>query len=88
MVYEDCNTEPCPVWTSWDPRISVQCSAPCGGGTIEESSFCILADETQVTTCNGNECTYQCTFAMYYVIHSMNAYKGGSKWAKKIFFKF
>ena len=51
--YEDCNTEPCPVWTDWDPLSVVQCNASCGGGTIEERSNCVLADETLVTTCNG-----------------------------------
>ena len=50
---ENCNTEPCPVWTDWNPLSSVQCSAPCGGGLIEERSICVLADETLVTTCNG-----------------------------------
>ena len=53
MEYEDCNTEPCPVWTDWSTLSGVQCSASCGGGTIEEKSFCVLADETPVTTCNG-----------------------------------
>ena len=51
--YEDCNTEPCPVWTDWYPFSGAQCSAPCGGGMIEERSNCILADETPVTTCDG-----------------------------------
>ena len=51
--YEECNTEPCPVWTGWDPLSGVQCNASCGGGLIEEVSICVLADETPVTTCNG-----------------------------------
>ena len=51
--YEDCNTEPCPVWANWNPLSGFQCSAPCDGGTIEERSNCVLADETPVTTCDG-----------------------------------
>ena len=53
MGYIECNTEPCPVWTSWNRMSGDQCSASCGGGAIEERSFCVLADETPVTTCNG-----------------------------------
>ena len=53
MEYEDCNTEPCPVWANWVRLSGVQCSADCGGGTIEERLFCVLADGNQVTTCDG-----------------------------------
>ena len=53
MGYENCNTEPCPVWTGWNPLSGAQCSVTCGGGTIEQRSNCVLADETPVTTCNG-----------------------------------
>ena len=51
--YENCNTEPCPVWNNWELWSGAQCSAPCDGGTIEERSICVLADETPVTTCDG-----------------------------------
>ena len=52
-AYENCNIEPCPVWTNWSPLSGDQCSVTCGGGTIEERSYCVVADETPVATCDG-----------------------------------
>ena len=51
--YEECNTEPCPVWTEWNLQSGAQCNASCGGGTINQSFICLNGSGAVVGTCNG-----------------------------------
>jgi len=53
---ENCNTEPCPpTWSSWTVLTSPEymCTASCGGGTVEQRSNCLNAEEMWSTLCEG-----------------------------------
>lgn len=47
-----CNTQPCPINGQWSTWIkSTVCTAPCGGGTLNQTRTC-----TNPAQCGGNNC--------------------------------
>ena len=60
---ENCNTNPCPVWTPWTEWTS--CSKSCGKGIRKKSRECVLAksdidgclgDDEAIESCNPDPC--------------------------------